>query len=95
MSDVCKPILGAPGYVTKIFQFELILSSRLRDRLRDQGFLNQYISIITAIVEKCFVVFEHTINRLSFGYVPLPQLEYYFSCFASFFLLFSFSYYAI
>ena len=27
-----------------------------------------------------------------FGYVRLPQLEYYFSCFASFFLLFLFCY---
>ena len=32
--------------------------------------------------------FEHTINRLSFWYVRLPQPEYYFSSFFSFFLLF-------
>ena len=37
---------------------------------------------------KWFVIFEHTINHLSFGYVRLPQLKCYFSYFASFFLLF-------
>ena len=49
--------------------------------------LNQYISVITDIDEKWFVIFEHTINHLSLGYVCLPQLEYYFF---SFFLLFFF-----
>ena len=49
--------------------------------------LNQYILVITSIDEKWFVVFEHTINLLSFGYVCLPQPENYFS-FASFILLF-------
>ena len=49
--------------------------------------LNRYISIVTDIDEKSFVVFEHTINHLSFGYVRFSQLEYYFSCFASFCLL--------
>ena len=49
--------------------------------------LNRYISVITGIDEKWFVVFEHTINHLSFGYVRLPQFENYFSCFASLFLL--------
>ena len=33
------------------------------------------------------MVFEHTINRLSFGYVRLPQLEYHFSSFMFFFFL--------
>ena len=56
--------------------------------------LNQYISAITDVDEKWFVVFEHTINQPSFGYVRLPQLENYFSCFASFFLLF-FSFFLI
>ena len=50
--------------------------------------LNQYILIITNINKKLFVIFEHTINHLSFGYVRLSQFEYYFSCFVSFFLLF-------
>ena len=46
--------------------------------------------------EKRFVIFKHTINHLSFGCVCLLQLEYYFSCFASFLLLFfSFSFTAI
>ena len=52
--------------------------------------LNRYISVITNIDEKWFVVSEHTINWLSFGYIHLPQLEYYFSSFFSFFLLFFF-----
>ena len=70
-------------------------------RSRDQNFtrpkmgkkvtsLNRYISVITDIDEKIFAVFEHTINRLSFGYVCLPQLENYFSCFRFFLLLFFF-----
>ena len=52
--------------------------------------LNRYISVITNIDEKWFVIFEHTINHLSFGYVRLPQLEYYFSSFFFFFLTFFF-----
>ena len=54
--------------------------------------LNQYISVITNIDEKWFVIFEHTFNHLSFGYVRLPQLEYYISMFASSFLLFFLSF---
>ena len=49
--------------------------------------LNRYISVITDIDEKWFVIFKHTINWLSFGYVRLPQLEYYFSYFFFFFLI--------
>ena len=45
---------------------------------------NRIISMITDIDEKRSVVFEHTINHLSFGYVRLPQLENYYSCFAFF-----------
>ena len=30
-------------------------------------------------MENDFVIFEHTINQFSFGYVRLPQPEYYFS----------------
>ena len=37
--------------------------------------LNRYISVVTNIDEKWFVVFEHTMNHLSFGYVHLPQFE--------------------
>ena len=36
--------------------------------------LNRYISVIKDFDEKWFVAFEHTINRLSFGYFCLPQL---------------------
>ena len=36
--------------------------------------LNRYISVITNIDKQWFAVFEHTINRLSFGCVRLPQL---------------------
>ena len=39
------------------------------------------MSVITDIDENGFVTFEHTINCLFFGYVRLPQLEYYFSSF--------------
>ena len=56
--------------------------------------LNQYTLVNTDFDGKCFVVFEHTINRFSFGYVCLPQSEYYFS-FSSFFLRFFFSSVAI
>ena len=52
--------------------------------------LNQYISVNTNIDEKWFVIFEHTINHLSFGRVRLPQLEIYFSCFVLFFPYFFF-----
>ena len=52
--------------------------------------LNRYISVIADIDKKWFVIFGRTINHLSFGYVRLPQHEYYFSCFVSFFLLFFF-----
>ena len=48
------------------------------------------ISVITDIDQKWFVIFEHTINHLSFGYIRLPQLENYFSCFAFFPYFFSF-----
>ena len=40
------------------------------------------------ILIKWFELFEHPINRLSFGYVRLPQLVYYFSCFFLTFFLF-------
>ena len=50
--------------------------------------LNRYISVITNIDEKWFVIFEHTINHLSNGYVHLPQFECHFSFFFS--VLFAF-----
>ena len=49
--------------------------------------LNRYILVISNIDSKRFMIFEHTINHLSFGYVCLLQLEYYFSSFECFFLL--------
>ena len=55
--------------------------------------LNRYISVITDIDKKWFVIFEHTINHLSLGYVRLPQLEHYFSCFVSFFDCFYFTFF--
>ena len=57
---------------------------------RKRTILNRYISIITDIDEKWFVIFEHTINWLSFDYVHLPQLKHYFSFFFFFFLTFFF-----
>ena len=55
--------------------------------------LNRYISVITNIDEKWFVVFEHNTNHFDFGYVRLPNLNTIFLVLASFllFLLFSFS----
>ena len=78
MNALCKPSLGAPGHVTKIFHAE---NGQKVDKVEP---------IYFDIDEKWFAVFEHTINRLSFGYVFLPQLENYFSCFRFFLLLFFF-----
>ena len=48
---------------------------------------NQCIFVISAdIDEKRFVLFEHTINRVSSCYVRLLQLEYYFFFYFSFLL---------
>ena len=41
-------------------------------------------------MENNLCVFEHIIDCLSFGYVRLPQPEYYFSSFFFFFLTFFF-----
>ena len=80
---LCKPSLGAPGLVTKILQ--------AKNGQKVDKFEAIYgISVITDIDENWFVIFEHTIHHLSFGYSCLPQLEYYFACFVSFFLLFLF-----
>ena len=78
MIGLRKPSLGAPGYVTKMLQVE-----------NWQKVLNRYISVNINIDGKWFGIFEHTINHLSFGYVRLPQPEYYFSRF------FLFSYFFI
>ena len=48
-----------------------------------------YISVITDINKKWFVIFELTINHLSFGYGRLLQLEYHLFCFLFFFNFFS------
>ena len=50
--------------------------------------LKRYVLVVTDIDEKWFVIFEHTIYHLSFGYVRLPQLENYFFLFCIFFLTF-------
>ena len=42
---------------------------------RKQTSLNQYISVITDINEKWFVIFQHSIHHLSFSYICSPQLE--------------------
>ena len=79
-----KPSLGAPGRVAKFYR------PKMGKNLTN---LNRYISVITDIEEKRFVIFEYTVNHLSVDYVCLPQLEYYLSCFlfpyffAFFFLL--------
>ena len=53
--------------------------------------LNRLIWVITDIDEKWFVVFEHTINHLAFGYVRLTQQENNFFFLTCFIFLFSFS----
>ena len=58
--------------------------------------LNRLIWVIIDIDEKWFVVFEHTIDHLAFGYVRLTQQENQFFLFCFFFLtcfifVFSFS----
>ena len=58
-----KPGLRACGHVT------IILLAGNGQKVDE---LNRCISVITDIHEKWFVVFEHTINHLSFGYVRLP-----------------------
>ena len=53
---------GAPGHVTKMLQAE---NGQKMDDFK------QYISVNTDFDGKWFVLFEHTINCLSFGYVRL------------------------
>ena len=78
VNALCKPSFGAPVTWPKFYRPKVG---------RKWTILNRYISVITDIDEKWSVIFEHTINWLSFGYVHLPQPDYYFS---SFFLLFFF-----
>ena len=84
MNTWSKPSLGAPSNETKILQAE---NERKVDEFEPIYLGNYwywyYISVITD-----FVIFERTINHLSFSYACLPQLEYYFSCLESFSLLF-------
>ena len=79
MNALCKSSLVAPGLMSKILQAE-------NGQKVDEFEPIYSISVVTNIDEKWFVVFGYTTNHL-FSYVRLPQLEYYFSCFASFFLL--------
>ena len=79
MNVLCNLSLEVPGPVTKIYRPKVG---------REWTILNLYISAVTDIDEKWFVVIEHTINCPSFGYVHLPKLEYNFFSFFSFFLLF-------
>ena len=56
---LCKSSLGAPGLVTKILQAE---NGQKVDELEPI-----YLDNITDIDEKCFVIFELTVNHLSLG----------------------------
>ena len=76
-----KPSLDAPGHETKTLPAEN--GQKVNDL--EQIYLGKY-----RFRWKMIVIFERTINSLSFGYVRLPQLEYYFCSFLSFFLLFFF-----
>ena len=63
----------------KMDEIEPIYLSKIRPRIgKKWKKLNRYISISAATYEKWFVIFEHTINHLSFGYVHLFQLKHYF-----------------
>ena len=55
---------GAPDHGTKILQAE--------NGQKVDKFEPIYILVIIDIDEKWFVIFEHTINHLSFGYIRLP-----------------------
>ena len=78
INGLCKPSLGAVSHMTKILQAE--------NGQKVYDFELIYLSmIITDFDGKGFVVFEHIVNRLSFGYVRLPQLEYYLSFLFSYF----------
>ena len=86
INSLCKPSLGAPDLMTKILQ------AKNGQKVDNFEPMYIYISVITDIDEKWFVIFEHTINCLFVSYVRLPQLEYYFSFFSSFLLFFLFYY---
>ena len=77
INGLCKPSLEALGYVTKMLQAE---NGQKVDDFEPM--------VNTDINGKRFVIIELIIDRLSFGYVCLPQLEYHFSSFFSFFLSF-------
>ena len=47
------------------------------------------ISVSINIHEKSFMIFEHTINHFSFGYVHLPDLDTIFLFFLYFVIIFS------
>ena len=79
MNALFKPSLGAPGHVIKILHAE---NGQKVDKF-EPIYLGNY-----DIDEKCLVIFLRAINHLSFGDVHLPQFEYHFSCFVSFFFLF-------
>ena len=79
INALCKLSLGAPGHVTKILQTK---SEQKVDEFEPM-YLGNYRYWWNMVCD-----FWHTINRLSFGYVHLPKLEYKFSSFFSFFLLF-------
>ena len=86
-NTLCKPSLGAPSHVTKILQ--------AKSGQKVDDFEPIYLRNYTDIDEKWFVIFEHTINWLSFEYDNLPHLEYYFSSSFSFFLLFFFLFFIL
>ena len=79
INALCKPSLGVPGYVTKILQAK---NEQKLDEFEPK-YLGDYQHC-----QKWFALFEHTIKQLSLGYVCLQQLEYNFSCFASYFFFF-------
>ena len=63
----CKPILGVPGHETKILQV------KNGQKVDDFEPINP---VKNNFEQKRIVIFEHTINHISFGYVCLPRPEY-------------------
>ena len=80
ISALCKQSLGVPDHVTKI------LSAQNEQKLDE--FEPIYLVINYRYWWKMVCNFWAHYHHLSFGYVCLPQLEYYFSSFCFYFLTF-------
>ena len=82
INALCKPSLGAPGDVINTLQAK---NGQIVDNF-ESIYFSKY-QFCRKIVCNYWAHYQPPF----FDYARLPQLEYYFSCFASFFLLFLFS----